>query len=134
LRKEQFRTECEKLNAEIQHDLRFKQFIRSKEVEREQLERLEREVEQNESNIELKKEENFRIDQEYKKSLEKEQEIRRCFERLKKEVGCSDAADSKDLLSAFLSLYQKNLIMKDFVNEITTEVKELEERIECKKA
>jgi hypothetical protein len=35
--------------------LRFKQFIRSKEVEREQLERLEREVEQNESNIELKK-------------------------------------------------------------------------------
>jgi hypothetical protein len=55
LRKEQFRAECEKLNAEIQHDLRFKQFIRSKEVEREQLERLEREVEQNESNIELKK-------------------------------------------------------------------------------
>jgi hypothetical protein len=133
LRKEQFRTECERLNGEIQHDLRFKQFIKSKEVEREQLDRLEREVEQNESNIELKKEENFRIDQEYKKSLEKEAEIRRCFDRIKKEIGYSDTADNRDLLAVFLSLYQKNLIMRDFVREITGEVQALEERIDAKK-
>lgn len=132
-RKEQFRSECERLNAEIQHDLRFKGFIRAKEAEREQLERLEREVQQNESNIELKKEENFRIDQEHKKSLEKEGEIRRCFDRIKKEIGYCDTADNRDLLAVFLALYQKNLIMRDFVGEVTGEVAALEQRIDAKK-
>lgn len=37
MRKEQFKEQCEKLNNEIQHDLRFKQFIKSKEIEREEL-------------------------------------------------------------------------------------------------
>lgn len=32
IRKEQFREECQRLNNEIQHDLRFKQFIKSKEI------------------------------------------------------------------------------------------------------
>lgn len=79
-------------------------------------------MEQNESNIELKKEENFRIDQEHKKSQEKEAEIRRCFDRIKKEIGYSDTSDNKDLLALFLALYQKNLIMRDFVGEVTGEV------------
>jgi hypothetical protein len=32
MRKDQFKEECERLNNEIQHDLRFKQFIKSKEI------------------------------------------------------------------------------------------------------
>lgn len=100
-------------------------------MEREQLEKLEREIEQNESNIELKKEENFRIDQEYKRSLEKEQQIKRSFDRIKKEIGYGDSpnAQHRELLQIFLGLYEKNIIMKEFVGEITSEVAELEARI-----
>lgn len=39
-KKDQFRQDCTKLNNEIQHDIRFKQFIKSKLVEKEHLQKL----------------------------------------------------------------------------------------------
>lgn len=42
MRKAQFKEQCERLNNEIQHDLKFKQFIKSKEIQREHLEQLEK--------------------------------------------------------------------------------------------
>ena len=39
-KKEQFKEECQKLNNEIQHDIRFKNFIKSKHIEKEQLDKL----------------------------------------------------------------------------------------------
>ena len=59
--KEQFKSECEKLNKEIQYDIRFKQFIKSKQKEKSTLAKLEEEIRQNEQSIELKKESNLKI-------------------------------------------------------------------------
>lgn len=70
--REAFRTECEKLNKEIQYDLRFKQFIKSKQKEKETLSRLEEQIRLNEESIELKKESNLKIDSEYRESVDKE--------------------------------------------------------------
>ena len=50
-------------------------------------------------------------------------EIKRAFDKIKQEIGYNDNdGESKDLLSVFVKLYEKNIIMKDFVKEITTEV------------
>lgn len=84
IKKEQFKEECQKLNNEIQHDIRFKNFIKSKHIEKEQLDKLEEQIRQNERTIEDKKESNERIEKEYKKSLAKEQEIKRAFDTIKK--------------------------------------------------
>lgn len=61
-------------------------------------------------------------------------EIKKAFEKIKHEIGYNDNdGDNKDLLSVFVKLYEKNIIMKDFVKEITEEVEDLERKIEAKK-
>ena len=75
------------------------------------------------------------IDNEYMLSAQKEQEIKDAFERIKKETGINGNKDkeSKELLSVFINLYQKNTIMSQFVKELNEEVEELERKIEEKK-
>lgn len=75
------------------------------------------------------------IDNEYMLSAKKEEEIKKAFERIKKETGINETKDkeSKELLNVFINLYQKNTIMKKFVEELSKEVEELERQIEEKK-
>lgn len=42
-------------------------------------------------------------------------EIKKSFDRIKHEIGCHDTDGNKDLLGVFVKLYEKNIIMKDFV-------------------
>lgn len=69
-----------------------------------------------------------RIDNEYMLSAKKEEEIKKAFERIKKETGINETKDkeSKELLNVFINLYQKNTIMKKFVEDLNKEVDELE--------
>ena len=54
------------------------------------------------------------IDNEYQLSAQKEEEIKKAFERIKKETGINESKDkeSKELLNVFINLYQKNTIMR----------------------
>ena len=75
------------------------------------------------------------IDNEYQLSAQKEEEIKKAFERIKKETGINEEKDkeSKELLNVFINLYSKNTIMSKFVKELNEEVDELEKKIEEKK-
>lgn len=75
------------------------------------------------------------IDNEYQLSAQKEEEIKKAFERIKKETGINESKDkeSKELLNVFINLYQKNTIMSKFVKDLNEEVDELEKKIEEKK-
>lgn len=80
------------------------------------------------------------IDNEYQLSAQKEEEIKKAFERIKKETGIKSVEDaemrsneSKKLLEVFINLYQKNTIMTKFVKELNEEVDELEKKIQDKK-
>lgn len=80
------------------------------------------------------------IDNEYQLSAQKEEEIKKAFERIKKETGIKSVDDaemrsneSKKLLEVFINLYQKNTIMTKFVKELNEEVDELEKKIQDKK-
>lgn len=68
-------------------------------------------------------------------SAQKEEEIKKAFERIKKETGINEEKDkeSKELLNVFINLYSKNTIMSKFVKELNEEVDELEKKIEEKK-
>ncbi|KAL4455296.1 hypothetical protein ABPG74_012448 [Tetrahymena malaccensis] len=130
-----FEQEYKNLNENIQYDRRFKQFIKSKQKEKEVLENLEKQIQRNQEIIAEKKASNEMIDNEYMLSAKKEEEIKKAFERIKKETGINETKDkeSKELLNVFINLYQKNTIMSKFVKELNEEVEELERKIEEKK-
>lgn len=77
------------------------------------LENLEKQIQKNQEIIKEKTASNAMIDNEYMLSAQKEQEIKDAFERIKKETGINGNKDkeSKELLSVFINLYQKNTIM-----------------------
>ncbi|EGR31553.1 hypothetical protein IMG5_107730 [Ichthyophthirius multifiliis] len=133
--KQNFENEYKTLNENIQYDKRFKQFIKSKQKEKEVLENLEKQIQKNLEIIEEKKKNNKIIETEYMVSAKKEQEIKEAFERIKKETGINETKEkeSKELLNVFINLYQKNTIMSKFVKELNEEVDELERKIEEKK-
>ena len=80
-------------------------------------------------------ESNKAIDNEYLLSAQKEEEIKNAFERIKKETGINKSKEdeTKELLNVFIGLYQKNTIMTKFVQELSEEVEDLEQKIEEKK-
>ena len=94
-------------------------------------------------------ESNNAIDHEYMLSAQKEEEIKKAFERIKKETGINTTKEdeTKELLNVFINLYDKvylkylkkilknikNKFMSDFVDELTKEVEELENKINEKK-
>ncbi|KRX11156.1 hypothetical protein PPERSA_10923 [Pseudocohnilembus persalinus] len=138
--KEDFEKECSELNKNIQYDRRFKKFIESKQKEKEVLENLEKQISKNKEIIAEKIKANAMIDNEYQLSAQKEEEIKKAFERIKKETGIKSIEDSsmrqnesKKLLEVFITLYQKNTIMTKFVKELEDEVGELEQKINDKK-
>lgn len=71
------------------------------------------------------------IDNEYKLSAEKEEEIKNAFERIKKETGINSSKEeeTQKLLQVFIDLYNNNSIMSKFVDELTEEVDNLEKQI-----
>ncbi len=68
-------------------------------------------IEKNEQIIKDKRSSNQAIDSEYHLSAQKEEEIKQAFEKIKKETGIHDSKEneSKELLSAFVTLFQKVL-------------------------
>ena len=57
--------------------------------------------------------------------MAKENEIKKSFERIKKEIGISEVGienSGKELLNVFVGLYEKNAIMSNFVKELNQEV------------
>ncbi|CAD8168767.1 unnamed protein product [Paramecium octaurelia] len=134
--KKEFEQECESLNEKIQHDKKFKAFIQSKKKEQEYLDKLEKQIAENQEIIRQKSASNAQIDKEYMLSASKEQEIKDAFERIKQETGIHDKKkerESKQLLTVFIELYQNNQIMSQFVKELQETVEELERQIEEKK-
>lgn len=99
------------------------------------LEKLEKEIEQNEEIIKQKMESNANIDNEYQVSAKKEEEIKKAFDKIKKVTNINESKDkeSKELLNVFINLYQKNTIMSKFVKDLNEEVDDLEAKIEEKK-
>lgn len=68
--------------------------------------------------------------------MAKENEIKKSFERIKKEIGITEVGienSGKELLNVFVGLYEKNSIMSNFVSELNREVESLEEKISLKK-
>eukprot|EP00825_Cyclidium_porcatum_P028172 TRINITY_DN304_c0_g1_i14.p1 TRINITY_DN304_c0_g1~~TRINITY_DN304_c0_g1_i14.p1 ORF type:complete len:563 (+),score=197.84 TRINITY_DN304_c0_g1_i14:535-2223(+) len=133
--KKDFENECKELNKNIQYDRRFKSFIKSKQKEKEVLEKLEKEIELNEELIKQKKESNANIENEYQVSAKKEEEIKKAFDKIKKVTNLTESKEkeSNKLLTVFIDLYQKNTIMSKFVKDLNEEVDELEKKIEEKK-
>jgi len=86
------------INRNIQHDKRFKDFIVKKSKEKEELEALEKAIQQNQALIEEKMESNKMMETEYNLSAKKEAEIKEAFERIKAETGINEP---KELLIVF---------------------------------
>lgn len=90
--------------------------MKEKQKEKEQLEKLEKEIQINQQIIDEKKANNEAINQEYQHSAKKELEIKDAFERIKQETGINEC---EELLPLFVNLHEKNTTMNIFVNELT---------------
>ena len=71
------------------------------------LENLEKQIAKNQEIIKEKIASNAMIDNEYQLSAQKEEEIKKAFERIKRETGINETKDkeSKELLNVFINLY-----------------------------
>jgi DNA polymerase III alpha subunit (gram-positive type) len=100
--------------------------LKEKQKEKEQLEKLEREIQINQQIIDEKKANNEAINQEYQHSAKKELEIKEAFERIKQETGINEC---EELLPLFVNLHEKNTTMNIFVNELTKDLEEIDKEI-----
>lgn len=66
------------------------------------------------------------MENEYKRSEKKEEEISNAFKRIKKETGIHQP---KELLTVFNNLHQKTVMLEAFVQGLNKEIEELDKKI-----
>jgi predicted nucleic acid-binding Zn-ribbon protein len=66
------------------------------------------------------------MEAEYNRSAKKEEEIKNAFEKIKEEIGIHEP---KELLNVFNTLHQKTVTMESFVQDLSREIEELDNKI-----
>jgi len=121
-----FESEMEKIKEETQEVEKFKEFIKSKNKEKKELENLKAAIMKNKRKIEEKINANTLMEKEYNLSAKKEEEIKTAFERIMEKT---EIKEPEDLLMVFHVLYEKNQNMTRFVQDLEVEIEGLDQKI-----
>ena len=118
--------ELSELQGHIDKEKKFYQFLKDKHNEKNKLEVLEKEIKANNEAIAAKRAQNEALVHSFRESEQKEKLLQEVFEKVKTETGIKEP---QELLPLFLHLHEKQIMVTKFVNDLSAEETQLQEKI-----